>query len=61
MEGVLLLEASRLIRHASVKMIVRFAHLTPEYLHGTEANPGLSGENLTYSYTISTETPTFFG
>ena len=33
MEGVPLFEVSKLLRHASIQMTERYAHLAPDHLH----------------------------
>ncbi len=33
MEGVRLFEVSKLLRHASIQMTERYAHLAPDHLH----------------------------
>ena len=38
MEGVPLFEVSKLLRHASIQMTERYAHLAPDYLHDAVAN-----------------------
>jgi len=42
MGGVSLYKVSKLLRHSSIKMTERYAHLAPEYLHDTVANHGFS-------------------
>jgi site-specific recombinase XerD len=42
MDGVPLYEVSKLLRHASIKMTERYAHLTPDHLHQVVANRGFS-------------------
>ena len=38
MEGVPLFEVSKLLRHASIQMTERYAHLAPDHLHGAVAS-----------------------
>ncbi len=38
MEGVPLFEVSKLLRHASIQMTERYAHLAPDHLHDTVAS-----------------------
>ena len=38
MEGVPLFEVSKLLRHAGVQMIERYAHLAPDHLHDAVAS-----------------------
>ena len=40
MEGVPLFEVSKLLRHASIQMTERYAHLAPDYLHDAVASIG---------------------
>ena len=42
MEGVPLFELSKLLRHASIQMTERYAHLAPDYLHDAVASLGFS-------------------
>ena len=42
MEGVPLFEVSKLLRHASIQMTERYAHLVPDYLHDAVASLGFS-------------------
>ena len=42
MEGVPLFEVSKLLRHASIQMTERYAHLAPDYLHDAVDNLGFS-------------------
>ena len=42
MEGVPLFEVSKLLRHASIQMTERYAHLAPDYLHDAVASLGFS-------------------
>ena len=42
MEGVPLLQVSKLLRHASVQMTERYAHLAPDHLHDAVDNLGFS-------------------
>ena len=42
MEGVPLFEVSKLLRHASIQMTERYAHLTPDHLHNAVDNLGFS-------------------
>ena len=42
MEGVPLFEVSKLLRHASIQMTERYAHLAPDHLHDAVANLGFS-------------------
>ena len=42
MKGVLLFEVSKLLRHASIQMTERYAHLAPDYLHDAVASLGFS-------------------
>jgi len=42
MEGVSLFEVSKLLRHASIQMTERYAHLAPDYLHDAVASLGFS-------------------
>ncbi len=42
MGGVSLYDVSKLLRHSSIKMTERYAHIAPEYLHNTVANHGFS-------------------
>ena len=42
MEGVPLFEVSKLLRHASIQMTERYAHLAPDHLHDTVARIGFS-------------------
>jgi integrase len=44
MDGVPLYEVSKLLRHASIKMTERYAHLTPDHLHQVVANRGFSAQ-----------------
>jgi len=38
MEGVPLFEVSKLLRHASIQMTERYAHLAPDHLHDAVAS-----------------------
>ena len=42
MEGVSLYEVSKLLRHSSIKMTERYAHLAPDHLHQVVADRGFS-------------------
>ena len=42
MKGVPLFEVSKLLRHASIQMTERYAHLAPDYLHDAVASLGFS-------------------
>ena len=42
MEGVRLFEVSKLLRHASIQIIERYAHLAPDHLHNAVDNLGFS-------------------
>ena len=42
MDGVPLYEVSKLLRHSSIKMTERYAHLAPDHLHQVVANRGFS-------------------
>jgi hypothetical protein len=42
MDGVSLYEVSKLLRHSSIKMPERFAHLALDHLHQVVANRGFS-------------------
>jgi predicted TPR repeat methyltransferase len=44
MKGVLLFEVSKLLRHASIQMTERYAHLAPDYLHDAVASLGFSAQ-----------------
>ena len=44
MEGVPLFEVSKLLRHASIQMTERYAHLAPDHLHDAVANLGFSAQ-----------------
>ena len=42
MNGVPLFEVSKLLRHSSIQMTERYAHLGPDHLHNAVANLGFS-------------------
>ena len=42
MDGVPLYEVSKLLRHASITMTEKYAHLAPDHLHQVVANSGFS-------------------
>ena len=42
MNGTPLFEATKLLRHASVQMTERYAHLAPDHLHDAVARIGIS-------------------
>ena len=42
MDGVPLYEVSKLLRHSSIKMTERYAHLAPDHLHQVVADRGFS-------------------
>ncbi len=42
MNGVSLFEVSKLLRHFSIQMTERYAHLGPDHLHNAVANLGFS-------------------
>ncbi len=42
LDGVPLYEVSKLLRHSSIKMTERYAHLAPDHLHQVVANRGFS-------------------
>ena len=42
MDGVPLYEVSKLLRHASITMTEKYAHLAPDHLHQVLANSGFS-------------------
>ncbi|MBT4405509.1 MAG: site-specific integrase [Acidiferrobacteraceae bacterium] len=42
MDGVPLYEVSKMLRHSSIKMTERYAHLAPDHLHQVVANRGFS-------------------
>ena len=44
MNGTPLFEVSKLLRHASVQMTERYAHLAPDHLHNAVANLGFSSQ-----------------
>ena len=44
MEGVPLFEVSKLLRHASIQMTERYAHLAPDHLHNAVDNLGFSSQ-----------------
>ena len=44
MNGTPLFEVSKLLRHASVQMAERYAHLAPDHLHNAVANLGFSSQ-----------------
>ena len=46
MEGVPLFEVSKLLRHASIQMTERYAHLAPDHLHDAVASIKFSAHQL---------------
>ena len=44
MEGVPLFEVSKLLRHDSIQMTERYAHLAPDDLHDAVVNLGFSAQ-----------------
>ena len=44
MNATPLFEVSKLLRHASVQMTERYAHLAPDHLHNAVANLGFSSQ-----------------
>ena len=44
MNGTLLFEVSKLLRHASIQMTERYAHLAPDHLQNAIANLGFSSQ-----------------
>ena len=44
MNGTPLFEVSQLLRHASIQMTERYAHLAPDHLHNAVANLGFSSQ-----------------
>ena len=44
MKGVPLFEVSKLLRHASIQMTERYAHLAPDSLHDAVASLGFSAQ-----------------
>ena len=44
MKGVPLFEVSKLLRHASIQMTERYAHLAPDYLHDAVASLRFSAQ-----------------
>jgi len=52
MEGVPLFEVSKLLRHASIQMTERYAHLAPDYLHDAVASLGFSAQ---FQHTTNSE------
>ena len=47
MNGTPLFEVSQLLRHASIQMTERYAHLAPDYLHDAVDNLGFSAHGKT--------------
>ena len=45
MDGVSLYEVSKLLRHSSIKMTERYAHLAPDHLHQVVADRGFSAQS----------------
>ncbi len=45
MEGVDIFKVSKLLRHGSVQMTERYAHLSPDHLHEAVAVLGTTAEN----------------
>ena len=44
MNGIPLFEVSKLLRHASIQMTERYAHLAPDHLQNAIANLGFSSQ-----------------
>ena len=44
MNGTPLFEVSQLLRHASIQMTERYAHLAPDHLHNAVDNLGFSSQ-----------------
>ncbi|OUU60454.1 MAG: hypothetical protein CBC21_00930 [Proteobacteria bacterium TMED61] len=42
MNGIALFEVSKLLRHSSIQMTERYAHLAPDHLHHAVSNLGFS-------------------
>ena len=44
MDGVPLYDVSKLLRHSSIRMTEKYAHLAPDYLHKAVAGRGFSAQ-----------------